>query len=392
MKIRSSSTTITPVKLASSATQQTRKSTKQQSSQRTPSRVHSTSTQVNPQRHSFGTQSVPSTSNKSVNTSIQFNQRKDKGIQVQCPPMDIKICKKSDKDIKLNTGFNTYALFNIVYNYVKSPCDEEGCQVEAHRLNPCTAFPSIDSENQFFIVMYKLWQNPTDKKVAEDFGISVATVSRLFHFWNERMFRKFKILNLCPSLEKLQQYMTNQVTEKWPNLREIYDGTEFKCQKPSDPFTQRQMWSNYKHDNTVKVQIGCTSTGVITSVSDTYGGSVSDKELFIRSGVIEHLNPQEAIMVDKGFLIHDILQGSGVELIRPPFLSSNTQFEMEERDSGREISKARIVVENVNSRLKKFGILSKRVNIKYLPKINEIVFNCCNLCNFAPPLRSNIVK
>ena len=149
------------------------------------------------------------------------------------------------------------------------------------------------------------------------------------------------------------------------------------------------MWSNYKHDNTVKVQIGCTSTGVITSVSDTFGGSVSDKELFIRSGVMEHLNPNEAIMVDKGFLIHDVLQGSGVELIRPPFLPSNTQFEMEDRDSGREISKARIVVENVNSRLKKFNILAKRVNIKYLPIINEIVFNCCSLSNFGPPMRES---
>ena len=39
-------------------------------------------------------------------------------------------------------------------------------------------------------------------------------------------------------------------------------------------------------------------------------------------------------MVDKGFLIHDILQGSGVELVRPPFLSFKSQFEMEQRDTG----------------------------------------------------------
>lgn len=235
--------------------------------------------------------------------------------------------------------------------------------------------------------MYKLWQNPIDRKVAQDFGVSSPTVSRLFHFWNERMFRKFKILNLRPSMEQLQEHMTTFVKGKWPNLREIYDGTEIKCQKPSDPFTQRQRWSNYKHDNTVKVQIGCTSTGVITSVSDTYGGAVSDKELFIRSGVMEHLNQQEAIMVDKGFLIHDILQGSGVELVRPPFLSSKSQFEMEQRDTGREIAKARTVVENVNSRLKNFSILSKRVNVRYLPLINEIIFNCSCLSNFKPPMR-----
>lgn len=111
--------------------------------------------------------------------------------------------------------------------------------------------------------------------------------------------------------------MTKQVKEKWPTLREIYDGTECKTQKPSDPLTQKQLWSNYKPDHTVKIQIGCTSTGAIASISDTYGGSISDKEL--KSGVMEHLNRDECIMVDKGFLIADVMQGSGVGLIRPPF-------------------------------------------------------------------------
>ena len=124
--------------------------------------------------------------------------------------------------------------------------------------------------------------------------------------------------------------MTENVKQKWPNLREIYDGTEFKTQKPSDPFTQRQLWSNYKHDNSVKVQIGCDSTGAITSISDTFDGSVSDKELFVKSGVMEHIKEGEAIMVDKGFLILDLLQGTGIELIRPPFLATESQFEMEQ--------------------------------------------------------------
>ena len=61
------------------------------------------------------------------------------------------------------------------------------------------------------------------------------------------------------------------------------------------------MWSSYKHDDTVNVQIGCSSTGVITSGSDTYGGSISDKALFVKSNVMEHLNDGEVIIVEKGF-------------------------------------------------------------------------------------------
>ena len=301
--------------------------------------------------------------------------------------MNIENCKYNDKDIKTNTGLETYALFNIIYRYVNSKCSDTDCQVDSHKLDPEVLFPKIPPENQFFLVLNKLWRCPTDAQLAKEFGLSTATVSRLFHFWNEQMYRKFKILKLCPSLAQLQQHMTQYVKTRWPNLKEIYDGTEMSVQKPSDPMTQRQLWSSYYHDNTAKVQIGSSSTGVITSISDTYGGSISDKELFMKSNVLEHLHENEAIMVDKGFLVLDTLQGTGVELIRPPFLSHDRQFDMEQTDKGREIAKARIVIENVNARFKHYRILSKRINIKYMTLINEIVYNCCCLSNYGPPLR-----
>ena len=106
---------------------------------------------------------------------------KDKSVQITSPPMNIELSKHSDKDIKLYTNFSSYALFNI-YNYVSSTCNDDKCPVELHQLDPKKVFPGFDSENQFFLVMYKLWQNPTDKKVAEDFGISSASVSRMFNF------------------------------------------------------------------------------------------------------------------------------------------------------------------------------------------------------------------
>lgn len=347
-------------------------------------RNKASATQVRPDVCTVGVNATPAVKSKYCSATTSM---KSKETQVDAPPMHIDLCKHSDNNVKTYSGCNSYALFKIIFDYVSSGCDDEECNVDSHRSNPATLFPNVNPENQFFIVLNKMWRNPTDEMLGKEFGISEAYVSKLFHFWNERMYRKFRILKLCPSLGKLRAHMTDYVKSKWPYLKEIYDGTEFKCQKPSDPLTQRQMWSSYKHDNTVKVQIGCSSTGVITSISDTFGGSVSDKELFSKSNVLEHLHEGEGIMVDKGFLILDLLQGTGVELIRPPFLSHETQFSMEQRDSGREIAKARIVVENVNSRFKKYGILSSRINIKYLTMINEIVYNCCCLSNFGPPLR-----
>ena len=202
--------------MSDSSTQQTPKSTKQKFSQKTPQKHHHLAIQVRPLSHTVASQAIPSTNHKGCSTDIQANMVKDKSTQLNFPPMDIKLSKHSDTDIKMYTGFSTYALFSIVFNYVRANCDEEDCTVDLHKADPQVVFPGIDAENQFFLVLYKLWQNPTDVKIAEEFGISDASVSRLFHFWNERMFRKFKILNLCPSLEKLQQYMTDMVNENSP--------------------------------------------------------------------------------------------------------------------------------------------------------------------------------
>ena len=180
--------------------------------------------------------------------------------------------------------------------------------------------------------------------------------------------------------------MPDRMQADYPNVREIYYGTEIKTQKPSDPLAQRQLWSTYKHDHTVKVQFGCEGNGGITSISDTYGGGISDKELFARSGVIEHLNEGEEVMLDKGFLVLDILQGTGVKLVRPPFLK-NHQFEHGERQEGRKIASHRIVIENVNARVKNFKILHPKVSTNLIPIINEIVYICACLSNFDKPLR-----
>ena len=202
------------------------------------------------------------------------------------------------------------------------------------------------------------------------------------------MYRKFKLLNTDASLAQVQANMPATVKELYPNLPEIYDATEMETQKSKDPVAQRLMWSNYKQRHTVKVQTGCDPAGSITSISDAYGGSTSDKHLFVKSGLADKLQNGEAIMVDKGYLIKDVLQGKQVTLLRPPFLKGGQQLEEQDRDQCRTIARHRIVVENVNARVKRFKILSQKIPVTLLPLINETVYVCGMLCHFSKPLKS----
>lgn len=91
--------------------------------------------------------------------------------------------------------------------------------------------------------------------------------------------------------------------------------------------TQGHLYSQYKGRTTLKALIGMAPNGVITFASDLYNGSTSDKAITADCGLLQHLQPGEMIMADKGFTIRGILP-DGVSLNIPSFLV-NGQFTQE---------------------------------------------------------------
>ncbi len=79
-------------------------------------------------------------------------------------------------------------------------------------------------------------------------------------------------------------------------------------QSPSNPSAQQLTFSSNKNHNTAKVMAGITPFGAFPFISDLYGGSISDRELFIRSGILNRLEPGDAVMADKGFNVVDVLE------------------------------------------------------------------------------------
>ena len=69
-------------------------------------------------------------------------------------------------------------------------------EVKNHTIDPSQIFSGMTPENQFFWVLNKVSHNATDKDLAEEFGVTDGTVYRLFHVWNQRMYRQFKILKI----------------------------------------------------------------------------------------------------------------------------------------------------------------------------------------------------
>ena len=78
-------------------------------------------------------------------------------------------------------------------------------------------------------------------------------------------------------------------------------------------------YSNYKKHNTVKVLIAVSPTGSIAYISNAWGGRVSDKVITQECGFLDHIEPGDVILADRGFNISDELAIRGAKLEIPSF-------------------------------------------------------------------------
>ena len=69
-----------------------------------------------------------------------------------------------------------------------------------------------------------------------------------------------------------------------------------------------ELFSNYKHHTTLIGLIGISPGGTITFISQLYTGRISDRDIVVRSGLLDlPFQEKDSIMADKGFTIQDLL-------------------------------------------------------------------------------------
>lgn len=164
------------------------------------------------------------------------------------------------------------------------------------------------------------------------------------------------------------------------NTRVIIDCTEFFIQRPTSVGVQQLTYSTYKSHNTAKALIGITPNCFISFLPELQPGRLSDKELVVRSKLINLLEAGDLVMADRGFTINDLLNND-IALNIPPFLGGRDQFDESEVNVTRRIASVRIHVERVIGRVRRFKILNISYPNNSLSLLNKIWSNCCYLTN-----------
>lgn len=207
------------------------------------------------------------------------------------------------------------------------------------------------------------------------FGLGPVHISRVFKMVIEKLYRVLKQIDIW------------KVSHKGPKLyRSIIDCTEMYVIRASDPSTRQMTCSPYKDHPTFKILVGCDEAGAVNFISDAFVGSISDREILVKSGFLEMVEKGDAVLADKGFNVSDLLKSKGVVINIPPFLKGKEQLSDFQVMKTRIIANRRILIENINCRAKKNKILVTPIQKSLWPLANKIVYICFALVNFYKPI------
>jgi hypothetical protein len=239
-------------------------------------------------------------------------------------------------------------------------------------------------EEEFLLTCMRLRLGLLQEHLADIFKVSESTVSRILNTWVNFIYDASQKIVPWPTKEQIL-YNLPRAFMDFEKTQIVLDCTEIFIEKPSSHVAQWQTWSEYKHNNTVKLLIGVTPNGTVNFISRLWGGRASDRHITMTSGLIPMLEPGMVVMADKGFTIEDLLP-ENINLNMPPKIPKARQMTEDEVFNTQHIASARIVVEMKMEQAKNYRCLQGILPLSEIHLIEQMAYICFAWTNLLPPL------
>lgn len=284
-----------------------------------------------------------------------------------------------DDKVKMLTGVQSFTalmtLFYIIQDHLK-------------------ANSALSPFKQFILTLLRLRLNLSFTFLAYYFGVHVTTVSRIFHHCINVMYtRLVPSLVFWPDREELRLTLPYVFRRsKFNKCTCIIDCFEIFTEKPRSLLASAQSYSSYKSHQTIKYLIGITPQGVISFISNGWGGRTSDKHITENSGFLNKLEPGDLILADRGFDVGDTIGLYQAKLKIPAFTRGQKQLDPLDIENTRGLAAVRINVERVIGTVRqKFTILQSTLPTQLqdvepgydVTNLDKIVQVCCALTNVS---------
>lgn len=310
---------------------------------------------------------------------------------------------RSDEATNFYTGFPSAEVFMVVYNFFDEGQDganikywtssasfegspnQEGSSEKKGSAGRPRALKPIE---EFFLVMCRLRQGFPVNHLGHLFNISQGTASKIIITWINYMYLTVGSINIWPSRIIIDNTMPEAFKAQYSSTRIIIDCTEVRCEMPSSLHLNGELFSSYKNHTTLKGLVGISPGGAMTFLSQLYTGCISDREIVVRSGLLDlPFDQSDTVMADKGFTIEDLLP-LGVTLNLPPFLGSSDQMPESDVLRTQQIASLRIHIERAINKIKNFHIWDGVIPLNLMGVVNQMWAVCGFLCN----IQENIIS
>uniref|UniRef100_A0AAX7T9T8 THAP-type domain-containing protein n=1 Tax=Astatotilapia calliptera TaxID=8154 RepID=A0AAX7T9T8_ASTCA len=239
----------------------------------------------------------------------------------------------SDDDIQFYTGFASYRHFMMFWGLIEPSVHKviyrsrsEATERRSEAVNASHTRQSLQPIDELFLFQMCLAAGLEERDLADRFGIHPLTVSGIISSW------------------------TNYLYTLLGSVCIWIDAEDIKAHLPDD----------------------------FKDFPDTQG-SISDEELFRRSGLADLLTEDMAIVVDEGFLMSDCVDW---KVYCPAFLSQNSQMLAHSGFQRQEIERLSAHVESVIRRVKENKLLDSVIPLSISGSIKEIFTVACLLINY----------
>ncbi|XP_070562180.1 uncharacterized protein [Ptychodera flava] len=269
----------------------------------------------------------------------------------------------SNEDFKFYTGLPDYFCFLAIFDFLNTDgkINYWGSTTKGNDPSYVTQRGkerSLSPADELFLTLNRLRQAYLEKDLAHRFHISESTVSRIFSTWINIMYNKFSQLPIWPSKNFVHSKLPHVFSSiGYEDTFLIVDCTEIFIEHLVVLALQSITFSRYKNHNTAKGLVGILPHGPVAFISDLYAGSVSDKELTKKCGLVEKFSTLSGVhvMADKGFEVQELFDAVGVRVNHPPFLKGINQMTLKQETETRRIARLRIHVERAIERQTTWG-------------------------------------
>nr|XP_047135770.1 uncharacterized protein LOC124812780 [Hydra vulgaris] len=282
----------------------------------------------------------------------------------------------SDEKVLFYTGLPNMDVFFTLFKFIRS-------------FLLCKRSKLSDFQHLSLTLM-RLRLNLTLNDLAYRYNVSCTTASSVFLKTIDVLYVRLKELIKWPDREQLCKTTPMCFRQHFgTRVGVVIDCFEVFIDKPKNALARAQTFSSYKHHNTVKFLIGIAPQGVVSFISKSWGGRVSDKYLTENCGFLSKLLPGDVVLADRGFSIEDSIALYCAEVKLQSFTKGKRQLSSWDVEQTRKIASVRVHEERVIGNIRnKYKILQSTIPLDYLIKQNnglttmdKIVTISCSLIN-----------